>query len=470
MGIQNFTGGGFYGKVGVHVGQRLYDKFIIRAWVKGTNPRTPRQIKWRSFFGTASKRSAAALNVNPHSGIFRRTDCPVMGQRIESAVALERAGAEFLDLYPLFPADYNPPLQGSGVSRQAETETTVTLALSGSLPSVERRLGAIVAFYDALADTWEVDFTSGTFYPTAGGGVAVLRNAWYGRWNESTNIVIVSDDDKDRSWETYWQKMTPVMGSPVVERAFDFTISSFHRTGRNFVLEFNEDFVTNTQTLGAVTVRAVVAGAWSEIVLENPALVQNGSKFALKFSAPGTTGETIWAFPSGASVNFASVNVYAEGLHLTATNQNVSVVSTDLTRTLSEIISPSYDATIEDGGGMLYLEGDFIETASPSLNFFNANKAAYISAAANLPLSYTIHDDGGSASASFSEFIEYIDIPGYDFDFQFNVVFPAERQGEIEAMSSPKIQTLSPAFISVSLSGVAYRWSLERFIGVNVEI
>lgn len=465
MGIQNFTGGGFYGKVGVHVGQRLYDKFIIRAWVKGTNPRTPRQIKWRSFFGTASKRSAAALNINPHSGIFRRTDCPVMGQRIESAVALERAGAEFLDLYPLFPADYNPPLQGSGVSRQAETETTVTLALSGSLPSVERKLGAVVAFYDALADAWEVDFTSGTFYPTAGGGIAVLQNAWYGRWNESTNIVLISDDDKDHSWETFWQKMTPVEGSPVVERAFDFTISSFHRTDRNFVLEFNEDFVTNTQTLGAVTVRAVVAGAWSEIVLENPALVQNGEKFALKFSAPGTTGETIWAFPSGASVNFASVNVYAEGLHLTATNQNVSVVSTDLTRQIGAAEIPVKSGALFEVDDIVDLRWNLAAIAPASKSFFDALEedleAGFSIGSGNLTLSGL----GGSPSlviAAAPYFLEW----DYGNDVGVDTDTTAAETAQIVGSGLYTVAAFPTVSASAARLGVNYKLSFASPVGV----
>lgn len=465
MGIQNFTGGGFYGKVGVHVGQRLYDKFIIRTWVRGTNPRTPRQIKWRSFFGTASKRSAAALNVNPHSGVFARTDCPVMGQRIAAAVELERAGAEFLDLYPLFPADYNPQFQGSGVSRQAEDQNSVTLSLSGSLPSVERKLGAIVAFYDALADAWEVVFTSGTFYPTAGGGIAVLRNAWYGRWNESTNIVIISDDDKDYSGATYWQKMTPVTGSPVVERAFDFTISSFHRTGRSFVLEFDEDFVTNTQTLGAVTVRAVVAGAWSEIVLENPALVQNGTKFALKFSAPGTTGETIWAFPSGASVTFASVNIYAEGLHLTATNQNVSVTSTDLTRQIGTAEIPVKYASFDGTYDIVDLRWNLEAIAPASKSFFDALEEDLAEGVSIGPGNLTLSGAGGSPSLTIADAPYFLE---WDYGNDVTVVVdttPAET-AQIVGSGLYTVAAFPTVSASAARLGVNYKLSFASLVGV----
>ena len=374
MGIQNFSGGGFYGKVGVHVGQRLYDKFILRIWVKGTNPRTPKQVKWRTFFGTASKRASASLNINPNSGVFSRTDCPVMGQRIEAAVDLERNGAEFLDLYPVFPKNYNPTYIGETVSKISETATSITLALTGSLPTVERRLGALVAFYDAQNDEWEIDFSSGTFYPTSGGGEAVLENAWFGKWNESTNIVLITDDDKDFEMKTYWQRMTPVLNSAPVERPFNFTISSFHRTGRNFVLEFEEEYIENTQTLGAVVVRAVVAGEWQNVTLENPALVQNGEKFALKFSASGTTGETIWAFPNGASVNFASVNVYGESVHLTGENVGVSVVSTDLTRTIDGTwFSESEQEWYEDETNV----SNFFETTKPWNQFPSFFRSAF---------------------------------------------------------------------------------------------
>ncbi len=402
MGVQNFSGGGFYGKVGVHVGQRLYDKFIIRAWTKGTNPRTQRQIKWRSFFGTASKRASASLNINPNSGVFARTDCPVMGQRIEAAVDLERSGAEFLDLYPVFPKGYNPTFIGSTVTKQTETQSSITLALTGSLPSVERKLGALIAFYDSVHDSWEIDFSSGTFYPTTGGGIAVLQNAWYGKWTESTNIVLITDDDKAFQMQTYWQRMTPVLDTPVVERAFDFTIESFHRTGRNFVLEFAEAYVENSQTLGAVTVRAVVAGAWQNVTLDSPALVQNGTKFALKFSAPGTTGETIWAFPSGASVTFDSVNVYADHLHLTGTNVAVSVTSTDLIRQIDAeyfSLDECQWADFEDVSNVYYsLDNPF--STLPAL--IKNNVATIDGVLVPSGASFTLEDEGAGESRNLS--------------------------------------------------------------------
>lgn len=332
MAIQNFSGGGFYGRMGSVVGFRKYGKFVLREWVKGTNPQTPAQQAHRGAFSEFSKVASYALNVNRRSGVFDYHNSNEYSLRVKTASRLSASGASFLDAYPLFPFGYTPEFQSTEITLISQTADEVHLQAVGALPPVARAVGAIVAFFDSELEAYDIEYTSGTITPATTGAEIVLKSAWFGRWDPNTEIVIISQDDESFSGTTYWQRQTTVKAMPIPEREFDFSVRSFTRNGRIFTLTFNEPFFENTQETTEATLSCVSAGEIVSVSLPSVSFVNQGGYFGITFAAGGTSDESILAFPSGSSISFPFVKIYGENMHLVSTAPVVALTSSDLAR------------------------------------------------------------------------------------------------------------------------------------------
>ena len=210
MATQNFSGGGFYGRVGSVVGFRKYGKFVLREWVRGTNPQTPAQQAHRGAFGEFSKVASYSLNLNRRSGVFDYRSGNEYSLRVKAAAQLANAGADFLDAFPVFPFGYTPAFQSTKITLIGQTATAVQLNAIGQLPPTARAVGAVVAFYNAEFQEYDIEYTSGTLTPSDSGADIVLKNAWFGRWDTSTQIVLISQDDENFNGTTYWQRQTTI--------------------------------------------------------------------------------------------------------------------------------------------------------------------------------------------------------------------------------------------------------------------
>lgn len=332
MAIQNFSGGGFYGRVGSVVGFRKYGKFILREWVRGTNPQTPAQQAHRGAFGEFSKVASYSLNLNRRSGVFDYRSGNEYSLRVKAAAQLANAGADFLDAFPVFPFGYTPEYQSTKITLIEQTATAVQLNATGQLPPTARAVGAVVAFYNAEFQEYDIEYTSGTLTPSDSGADIVLKNAWFGRWDTSTQIVLISQDDENFNGTTYWQRQTTIEAPAIPEREFNFSVRSFTRSGRTFTLVFDEPFFENSQETTSATLSAVSAGNIVSVEVPQVSFVNVGGYFGITFASEGATDETILAFPAGSSISFPFVKIYGDELHLISVAPSVPLTSSDLSR------------------------------------------------------------------------------------------------------------------------------------------
>lgn len=332
MAIQNFSGGGFYGRVGSVVGFRKYGKFVLREWVRGTNPQTPAQQAHRGAFGEFSKVASYSLNLNRRSGVFDYRSGNEYSLRVKAAAQLANAGADFLDAFPVFPFGYTPEYQSTKITLIGQTATAVQLNAIGQLPPTARAVGAVVAFYNADSQEYDIEYTSGTLTPSDSGADIVLKNAWFGRWDTSTQIVLISQDDEKFNGTTYWQRQTTIEAPAIPEREFNFSVRSFTRSGRTFTLVFDEPFFENSQEMTSATLSAVSAGNIVSVEVPQVSFVNVGGYFGITFASEGTTEETILAFPAGSSISFPFVKIYGDELHLISVAPSVPLTSSDLSR------------------------------------------------------------------------------------------------------------------------------------------
>lgn len=332
MAIQNFSGGGFYGRVGTVVGFRKYGKFVLREWVRGTNPQTPAQQAHRGAFGEFSRVASYSLNLNRRSGVFDYRSGNEYSLRVKAAAQLANAGADFLDAFPVFPFGYTPAFQSTKITLIGQTATAVQLNAIGQLPPTARAVGAVVAFYNAESQEYDIEYTSGTLTPSDSGADIVLKNAWFGRWDTSTQIVLISQDDENFNGTTYWQRQTTIEAPAIPEREFNFSVRSFTRSGRAFTLIFDEPFFENSQEMTSATLSAVSAGNIVSVEVPQVSFVNVGGYFGITFASEGTTDETILAFPAGSSISFPFVKIYGDELHLISGASSVPLTSSDLSR------------------------------------------------------------------------------------------------------------------------------------------
>lgn len=332
MARQSFSGGGFIGKLGVHVGQRWHDTFMVRTWVKTPNPNTPAQKSHRQKFGLASSLASYAINANRFCGLFPVRIEGEHGSRLKCAFQKIELGLQGLSLYPLFPNNYTPPCVLEKCYLKSVSSSEIVFQIEGVLPATSRAMSALIALPATESDPAEDVITSGSLEIDGTSAVLTVANAWGDRVQIGQKIVLISNDDPAHESQTVWLPESEILEMQKPTRAFDLSVYSFTRANRTFTLVFEELYMEGSQTLSGVVVRCVYSGNWGEFSLENAVFENVDGRFALTFSAPGSSAFDLWAFPAGASISFGKIQVFGDDLNLISENVSQSLTSSDLTR------------------------------------------------------------------------------------------------------------------------------------------
>jgi len=343
MARQNFSGGGFIGKLGVHVGQRWHDTFVVRTWVRTPNPNTPAQKSHRQKFGLASSLASYAINANRFCGLFPVKIEGEHGSRLKCAYQKIDAGLEGLSLYPLFPIDYTPVYTLSHCYLKSVSSSEIVFVVDGVLPATSRAMSALIALPATATDPAEDVITSGHLEINGTSAVLTVANAWGDRVEIGQKIVLISNDDPTHDAETVWLPESEILEIPKPTRAFNLNVYSFTRANRTFTLVFEELYMAGSQTLSGVVVRCVYSGIWGEFTLENTEFQNVDGRFALTFTASGSTAFDNWAFPAGSSISFGKIQVFGDDVNLISEDVSQALISTDLLRLQ---IVPLSNATI----------------------------------------------------------------------------------------------------------------------------
>jgi len=370
VAIQNFSGGGFYGKLGVHVGQRLYDRFILRTYVKTPNPKTPNQMRVRGDFSRTSKRASFSLNLNPRTPQISTQTMPAIAARNKVAIALEKSGAADLDLLPLFELERQPNFLLNKIALVRQDNARAYFQISGNLPLVSRNISAVFILDDEDFELENCQITSGAYVLSGADYNLYLEKPSIWTFDDKTRIVLISNDDAQNQNTFVWLPCSYIDPAPLPERNFDFTISAFTRNGNIFEIVFNETYITGAQNFENFVLHCVSDGSFGDFSIESPTMTDKNGKFAIQFSSPNSNEFEIWAFPSGSKFTISNLVIYGDEIILKAQNAEVSLTSSDLTRTKTTQIDAQY---CEFNGND---EQTFIEIESVSIPFAIANANA----------------------------------------------------------------------------------------------
>lgn len=109
MAIFNTIAGGYYGKLGVTVGQRWKNLRTVRSYVIPANPRTEKQQANRGKFSQCIPFAQVAQMMNPKTKAFDTSTMTLWNRRMSLARTLQRDEASELDRLPLYPKDFSVP-------------------------------------------------------------------------------------------------------------------------------------------------------------------------------------------------------------------------------------------------------------------------------------------------------------------------------------------------------------------------
>lgn len=333
MGKQDFSGGGFYGKVGAHVGQRCYGQYMLRIYVKTPNPGTPAQKKVQTAFSIGVKFASFSCNLNNKSGTFSDPHNTQIAQRTKRAMQLQKQNALDLNQIPLFEESRNPDFVINSCQLYEFDNSLVKLRLTGNLPTTERHLS--VCWYNS-ENEFSLDnckISNGIFDPNGTDFNFTFPNIEDYVFSEKDKMIIVSNDDKTQSNTLVYMPSQNLSPPPIIEREMKLQVQAFTRNEHNFTIVFEENFINGVQEIGAVNVRAVSSGSWATKTLSNVEFYNSNGKFAMTFNDGTSNNFDLFAFPAESSITFESILITSEKLILTATNKTVSLTSDDLTRT-----------------------------------------------------------------------------------------------------------------------------------------
>lgn len=343
MAKQNFLSGGYYGKLGVTVGQRWKNIRTIRSYVIPANPRTEKQQANRGQFGGAVQKSQLAMQMNYNATCFEHADFSRWNYRMKTARELQDASVTDLDLLPLYPITFVPPFLITSMEiSDVSTPQTIVFSVTGQLPNTDRVLSVLFHLFDDNNVEVGYKLYVGT-YSAVNPGFITVQVDNNSEINDNCFVRLVSRDDVDSATDLVASGMLQVQGSSYDERDFNTGILSISKDKDKVTVVFNEPYRATTASSFSGSVYAVSKGAFVTVNGSSLPLVNSGGYFAVEIPCSYTYSQEILAFPTGSSVNITSIVAEGTRFKYTKYSQNVSFSDTDLSRAIEKNFS--YDAS-----------------------------------------------------------------------------------------------------------------------------
>lgn len=338
MAKQNFLSGGYYGKLGMTVGQRWKNIRTIRSYVIPHNPRTQAQQSNRGRFGDCVFYAQVGMQLNYKSPCFNLPNITIWNARMSTARALQDLGLEELERFPLYPINFPVPytIASANITQKID-DTHISVTVDGNLPEAERVLTMLLLLPGT--EDWkerlavcvgansEEDFKTFTFQLPEDLTLS-----------EGMQCRFISCDDVDSTTDLIASSQIEISYTPIDEHTFDTTVTNYSRSGSVFTITFAEPYQNGTNSVTLNRILCVNNGVLGLQEIPQATLVNNGGYFAMVFDCGETKNQNIWAFPSGSAIQIASIS---------SRSSTVIATATDITKTLStDDLSRTYDNRI----------------------------------------------------------------------------------------------------------------------------
>ena len=340
MAIQNFLSGGYYGKLGATVGQRWKNKRTIRTYVVPANPRTPTQQANRGRFADAVTFAQMGMQMNYYCTLFDDPNFTKWNYRMKVARELKNAGLSGLDLIPLYPISFNPPILLTEFTKATVTgQKHISFAAPDLALNADRVLSLMFALYNEQDIFLGYKLYLGYYYASNPGYVEVDVDD-VTEINTHCFVRIISNDDEDSSTDLIGSPRLAVGGSSIDIHTFDKTIRNVQKTTTGITITFAEPW-KGVPTVNEVyfDLACVVNGESVTLDGEIFELFENNGYCAVTFPFAGAENQMLPAFPTGSGIENLTVDYEGSSWQITIENANEAYEDNDLARTFISTVS-----------------------------------------------------------------------------------------------------------------------------------
>lgn len=340
MAIQNFLSGGYYGKLGATVGQRWKNKRTIRTYVVPANPRTPTQQANRGKFADAVTYAQMGMQMNYYCTLFDDPNFTKWNYRMKVARELKNAGLSGLDLIPLYPVSFNPPVLLTEFTKSTVTgQRHISFSAPDLALNTDRVLSLMFALYDEQDTFLGYKLYLGYYYASNPGYVEVDVDD-VAEINTHCFVRIISNDDEDSSTDLIGSPRLAVGGSSIDIHTFDKTIRSVQKSTTGITITFAEPW-KGVPTINEIyfDLACVVNGESVTLDGETSTLFENNGYCAVTFPYAGEKNQMLPAFPSGSGVQNLTVDYEGASWQITIENANEAYSDSDLARSFISTVS-----------------------------------------------------------------------------------------------------------------------------------
>ena len=344
MAIQNFLSGGYYGKLGATVGQRWKNKRTIRTYVVPANPRTPTQQANRGKFADAVTYAQMGMQMNYYCTLFEDPNFTKWNYRMKVARELKNAGLSGLDLIPLYPVSFNPPILLTEFTKSTVIgQRHISFAAPDLALNTDRVLSLMFALYNEQDTFLGYKLYLGYYYASNPGYVEVDVDD-VNEINTHCFVRVISNDDEDSSTELIGSPRLAVGSSGPEIRDFNTAIRTVQKTSAGITITFAEPW-KGVPTVNAITVSAsfVSNGVADIATLTNGSLSENNGYCSCLIPYATSDSQHLPAFPSGSQIVISSVDYEGASWQYTKEDDTQAYSDSDLSREINS--TPSWNAS-----------------------------------------------------------------------------------------------------------------------------
>ena len=348
MAKQNFLAGGFYGKLGAMVGQRWKNKRTIRTYVIPHNPNTPEQRKNRNGFAGAVQYAQMGMQMNYYCALFDNPNFTRWNYRMSVARNLKFAGMQDLNLIPLYPIDFTPPLVITQVKLKSVTGSKhITLSLPELIWAEDRVFSLMFALYENAETFLGYKLYLGYYYKDNPQTLEVDVDD-VAEINDNCYVRLVTNDDVDSNADMIASSKLKVQTNGKDEHEFDCTVSLIEKTTLGMTITFREPWLEGATTNNVSLLVSFVSDGQRKVAsVSNSVLENNNGLCSVQIPYLTVYNQDLPAFPEGSFIS--SVNVKYEGatFNVTVTDGHASFSDTDLERNLDKTFEHSNDDSVK---------------------------------------------------------------------------------------------------------------------------
>ena len=340
MAIQNFLSGGYYGKLGATVGQRWKNKRTIRTYVVPANPRTPTQQANRNKFANAVTFAQMGMQMNYYCTLFEDENFTKWNYRMKVARELKNAGLTDLDLIPLYPINFNPPILITEITKdKVSGQKHITFAVPSLTLNTDRVLSLMFAIYDENDQFLGYKLYLGYYYATNPGYIEVDVDD-VSEINTHCFVRIISNDDENSTTDLIGSPRLAVGGRAIDIHTFNKTIQSVQKELTGLTITFAEPW-QGAPTINTISFKlnCVINGKIETLNATSLSLFENNGYCAVTLPHTSATNQFLPALPSGSGLSNLTVDYEGATWQITIENAEESYSDSDLSRNFISTVS-----------------------------------------------------------------------------------------------------------------------------------